>query len=576
MSERTGWDRRLVVRASGKVLVGHAGAVLLRRCADRTGLTGALAKVLPSGGVGWRDRAQLVVQLAVSIALGATNLSEAEQLQLHHRPLFGQAASDSTAHRALAALDERAVGKITKARRRVRHHVWSLLHLRPGGFPWLSVAGRRLTGWIVIDIDATVITSASKKAGATVTFKKTFGFHPLAAWCANTAESLAMELRPGNAGANTVADHIRILADALAQIPHSSQAKILVRVDGAGATHGPLEHLEMLNTARRTVRYSVGWKMTESDEQAIARLPETAWETSLKQNGDLQEGYFIAELSDLNTREGWPEGMRLIVRRVKPSGRQLKKLTTFEQKTGWRYSITATNIRHMWGIAGSHQPQFLDVLHRSHASVEDRVRTNKAMGLHNLPSKSWEINRGWVLTANLAADLDAWVASWPCTTKAASPTPSPTPCAFGSTTCPPAWPSTPAAAGCRSKRAGRGQRRSRSAGTGSAHSPPSPDDGETPRRRPGRSRPSTPPGGVEPRRSRSDTRRPHPRSYGTNRANDQVAQAITAAEESRPTEARTPTPRRQGWPQSRGLMSSGFSSVPSPGRLFTSSRRSSS
>jgi hypothetical protein len=64
----------------------------------------------------------------------------------------------------------------------VRRHVWSLLCLRPG-FPWLSVAGQQLNGWIVIDldVDATVVTAASKKERAAVTFKKTFGFHPLAA-----------------------------------------------------------------------------------------------------------------------------------------------------------------------------------------------------------------------------------------------------------------------------------------------------------------------------------------------------------------------------------------------------------
>jgi hypothetical protein len=218
-----------------------------------------------------------------------------------------------------------------------------------------------------------------------------------------------MLLRPGNAGANTVADHITVLTEALAQIPGSSTAKILVRVDGAGATHGLLEHLEALNTTRRTVRYTVGWKITEADEQAIAQLPEAAWETSVHQDGSLQEGYFVAELTGLNTREGWPEGMRLIVRRVRPTRRHLKKLTAFEKKTGWRYCITATNIPHMWGIAGSGHSQFLDVLHRSHASVEDRVRTNKAMGLGNLPSTSWEVNRGWVLAANIAADLDAWL-----------------------------------------------------------------------------------------------------------------------------------------------------------------------
>ncbi|GGK75653.1 hypothetical protein GCM10010094_40940 [Streptomyces flaveus] len=32
-----GWDRRLSVVADAKRLIGHAGAVLLRRCADRTG-----------------------------------------------------------------------------------------------------------------------------------------------------------------------------------------------------------------------------------------------------------------------------------------------------------------------------------------------------------------------------------------------------------------------------------------------------------------------------------------------------------------------------------------------------------
>lgn len=410
MVESTGWDRRLSVVADGKRLIGHVGAVLLRRCADRTGLTDVLAGVLPSStATGWRDRAGVLVHLAIAIALGAANFSEAEQLQLHHRPLFGSAASDSTARRTLAVLDEAALVKIAKARARVRRHVWSLLRLRPGGFPWLTVAGKRLTGWIVIDLDATIITAASKKTGAAVTFKKTFGFHPLAAWCANTTESLAMLLRPGNAGANTVADHLAVLTEALAQIPGSSAAKILVRVDGAGATHGLLEHLEALNTTRRTVRYTVGWKITEDDEKAIARLPEAAWEASVHQDGSLQEGYFVAELTGVNTREGWPEGMRLIVRRVRPTRRHLKKLTAFETRTGWRYCITATNIGRMWGIAGSGHAQFLDVLHRSHAGVEDRVRTNKAMGLGNLPSASWEVNRGWTLAANLAADLDAWL-----------------------------------------------------------------------------------------------------------------------------------------------------------------------
>ena len=36
------------------------------------------------------------------------------------------------------------------------------------------------------------------------------------------------------------------------------------------------------------------------------------------------------------------------------------------------------------------------------------MRTAKSMGLRNLPSKTWLVNCGWVLAANLAADLAAW------------------------------------------------------------------------------------------------------------------------------------------------------------------------
>jgi len=42
------------------------------------------------------------------------------------------------------------------------------------------------------------------------------------------------------------------------------------------------------------------------------------------------------------------------------------------------------------------------------AVVEDRVRTDKAMGLGNLPASTWDHNRAWVLAANIAADLGAW------------------------------------------------------------------------------------------------------------------------------------------------------------------------
>ncbi|MGP4105219.1 transposase, partial [Nonomuraea sp. KM90] len=192
--------------------------MLLHKLADRVGLTEALGRLWPHRqSAAWRDRAHVLVALAAAIACGARSLLEAERLQAHQAALFGAVPSVSTTHRALAGLDEAMLARIAKMRAQVRRRLWRLLHLRPGGFPWLTVAGKRLRGWIVIDIDATIITATSDKHGAAVTFKKTYGFHPLACWCANTQEALAMLLRPGNAGSNTVPEHLRMLTDALAQ-----------------------------------------------------------------------------------------------------------------------------------------------------------------------------------------------------------------------------------------------------------------------------------------------------------------------------------------------------------------------
>jgi hypothetical protein len=61
------------------------------------------------------------------------------------------------------------------------------------------------------DLDATLIVSHSEKEGAAGTFKRGFGFHPMLAYAQETGEALGGELRPGNAGANTAADQIKVL-----------------------------------------------------------------------------------------------------------------------------------------------------------------------------------------------------------------------------------------------------------------------------------------------------------------------------------------------------------------------------
>ena len=50
MLKDTSWDRALEVSADGHGLVGHAGAVLLRKLADQCGLTAALDAALARAG----------------------------------------------------------------------------------------------------------------------------------------------------------------------------------------------------------------------------------------------------------------------------------------------------------------------------------------------------------------------------------------------------------------------------------------------------------------------------------------------------------------------------------------------
>ncbi|MEU3282914.1 hypothetical protein [Streptomyces antibioticus] len=171
---------------------------------------------------------------------------------------------------------------------------------------------------------------------------------------------MAMLLRPGNAAANDVADHKTVLAAALRQLPLPLRSKLLIRIDGAAFSHDILDHLTALATSRRRVRWVTGWAIHTTDEEAIARLPEKVWTNALRQDGEVHEitgpdgnrvTYQVAELTGLRDLTGWPAGTRLVVRRVKPSRRDAKKLTAFEKKTGWRYQIVATNIP-------SHQPAF--------------------------------------------------------------------------------------------------------------------------------------------------------------------------------------------------------------------------
>lgn len=346
------------------------------------------------------DRGRVLADVAVMLADGGEAIGDIDVLR-HQAGVLGPVASPATVWRALDEVTAGRLRKIQTARARTRRHVWALLG---DGLPASKVAGTDLGEAIVLDVDATIVIAHSEKENAAPTFKRTFGFHPLGVWCDNTSEFLVAKLRPGNAGSNTAADHIEVLADAIAQIPAAHRKQLLIRCDGAGASHQLLDWLSDQGKLRgRRLEYSVGFAVNGAVRDAISLLPEHAWTPASDADGEVRDGGDVAELTGLLELTGWPVGMRLIARRERPHpGAQL---SLFEEADGWRYQAVATNTP----LATGGQVAFLEARHRAHARVETRIRHAKDTGIGRFPSREYAINESWLIATSIAADLIAWL-----------------------------------------------------------------------------------------------------------------------------------------------------------------------
>jgi hypothetical protein len=400
-----------VVSADGSEVVSHAGSRLLADLADRSTLTGELSavfshRVAPQTA---HDPGRVVVDLAVMIADGGVSISDIATLG-DQPGVFGAVASDSTCWRVLASIGQRELAAVAAARAAAREVVWAQRAEATGlSLPASLVAGRQLLARdgrpvLVIDMDATIVIAHSEKQQAMPTFKHTFGYHPLLAFCDNTREALAGMLRAGNAGSNTAADHVAVLDQALAQIPedHRHGYPVLVRADGAGSSKALLAHIRALREQHVATEFSVGWALTAREHAAIAALPASAWTPAIDVEGDPREGAAVTELGGLlpaGALRDYPAGTRIIVRRERPHpGAQLDLIET---RDGWRYTCFATDTP-----AG--QYAFLDARHRAHARVEDRIRTGKDTGIGRFPSNRFAINQAWLTCALIGIDLLAW------------------------------------------------------------------------------------------------------------------------------------------------------------------------
>ncbi len=399
----------LSVIAGGESLVSHAGGTLLVQTARCSGLARELSSRLGP----WRlpfavhDPGKIVLDLAVAVALGGDAACDVALLRAQPG-VFGAVASDPTVSRLVARLAEdadAAVAAVSVARAVARERVW-------------HVAGAPVQdGQVVLDLDATLVGAHSEKEDATRTWKKTFGHHPLYGFVDHGAggagEPVAELLRPGNAGSNTAADHVAVLDAALAQIPQQHRRRdeqgripVLVRTDAAGATREFAAHL-----ARVGVGFSLGANLGHVDiHSALELLPAGAWTPAYQarkpragQQGpqiEPREGAWAAEVSALVDLSTWPAGTRLILRKERPHpGAQLRITDHDGMRVTGFFTNTATG-----------QLADLELRHRRHARVEDRIRNGKDTGLRNLPYHDAAQNRIWLAIAALAQDLLAFTA----------------------------------------------------------------------------------------------------------------------------------------------------------------------
>jgi Transposase DDE domain group 1 len=386
---------KITVSADGRGIVSQAGAVLLTQTLRATGLDRGLALALSR----WRrpravhDPGRIVADLAVAVALGGDCLADVAMLRAQPG-LFGPVASDPVVSRlvsTLAADLPRALRAIRAARAAARERAWGL-----AGDACPGTDGNLVT----VDLDATIVTAHSDKEQASPTWKKTFGFHPMAAFAdygpGGNGEPLAIVLRPGNAGSNTAADHIEVTRLALAQLPSHPRQRVLIRCDSGGGTH---DFLTWLTHPGRRLHYSVGFTMTDEVCQAIEKVPARVWTPAYDADGQVRDGAWVAELTGLLDLSSWPKGMRVIARKERPHpGAQLR----FTDIDGHRFTCFATNTR-------TGQLPDLELRHRRRARCEDRIRAAKDTGLRNLPLHGYHQNQIWCEIVALACELLAWM-----------------------------------------------------------------------------------------------------------------------------------------------------------------------
>ena len=402
----------VVVEAGGTQVVAHAGLHALGRFADRIGLGPTLSAAVPWAGerAPLHDRGTVLTHAMLMLAAGGEACSDIEFLVPQSR-LFGAVASDSTLYRTMRAINPTVLANLTTQAAVTRAEMWRRMAATTG------------TAMVVLDIDASLVQIHSEnKAGTGPNYKGGFGFHPLLCFADATGEALAGMLRPGSAGANTLADHFTVLDAAVAQLPveiaaghHSGddvstvRRTVQVRTDSAGCSTR-----FAAGCRARNIGFAVVARSNASIHKGISRIQHdnNRWQPARRRSGDNAQRSHVAEITDLVDLSNWPAGTRLIVRRE-------------HLHEGAQRSLFPSLCYRYWGHytdADGNSAQ-LDAHMRDHAHVEDHIKRLKDSGLERFPFTDLDANQAWMQLVCLGADLVRWFQHLCCTGELATAEP---------------------------------------------------------------------------------------------------------------------------------------------------------
>ena len=387
----------------GGQVASYGGLFVLGGFADSLGLGDELSAAIGHSGerAPVHDRGRVLTQMALVLAGGGDACSDIEHLRAEPA-LFGQVASQTTAYRTLTGIDDARLDGVWDAAAAVRARAWAG-----------RVADRERP--LVLDIDSTLVEVHSQnKAGAAPHYKGGYGFHPMLC-SAGDGEPLWAKLRPANAAANHIADHLEVLDRSIGQLPDvfaaghrrgddpaAAAQPMRLRTDAAGCSaliaQGCRDrNIEYFMTARHNTQITAAIAAARTDpdrwQPAVGGPPGAS--RSLPRPPRTRPGQ--PELTEAVDLSHWPEGTRLIVRRepLHPGAQR-----TLFDSPNWRY----------WGLVtdAAGDPARLDADMRAHAQAEDTIARLKDSRLDKMPFRAWAANAAWTALCVISLALVSW------------------------------------------------------------------------------------------------------------------------------------------------------------------------